>query len=145
MLIQQIKHNSKEYREAVNLRNQILRFPLGLILDEEDLKKEKSDIHIAFFENDKIIGTLILTPKDDSTIRMRQVAVADDWQGKGVGSKLVKFAEKIATGHKFSKIILSARSTALDFYKNNGYQTFGDEYIGESINVPHFEMIKYIA
>lgn len=42
MLIKQIKHNSKEYQEAVDLRNTILRQPLGLILDEKDLQEEKS-------------------------------------------------------------------------------------------------------
>lgn len=144
MPIKQIKYNSKEYQEAVDLRNKILRQPLGLILDEKDLKEEKSDIHIAFFENDKIVGTLILTPKDNNTVRMRQVAVANDYQSKGIGSKLVKFAEKIAADHKFSKIILSSRSTALDFYKKNGYQTAGEEYMGEIIKVPHIDMVKYI-
>ncbi|MCD4694522.1 GNAT family N-acetyltransferase [bacterium] len=145
MLIKQIKHNSKEYQEAVDLRNTILRQLLGLILDEKDLQEEKSDIHIAFFENNIIIGTLILTPKDKNIVRIRQVAVANDYQGKGIGSKLVKFAEKFAIDHKFSKIILSSRNTALNFYKKNGYQTLGEEYVGKTIKVPHFEMIKYIA
>jgi predicted GNAT family N-acyltransferase len=145
MTIKQIEHNSKEYREAVDLRNKILRQPLGLVLDEKDLQEEKSDVHIAFFEDNVIIGTLILTPKDKDTLRMRQVAVAEDYQGKGVGSKLIEFSEKFALDHKFSKIILSARSTALDFYKNNGYQVLGEEYVGKTIKVPHFEMIKYIV
>ncbi|MFA6428105.1 MAG: GNAT family N-acetyltransferase [Candidatus Buchananbacteria bacterium] len=145
MLVKEIKYNSQEYQAAVNLRNKILRLPLGLVLKEEDLQREKSDFHFAFFKGQEIIGTLILTPLDNTTVRMRQVAVASDNQGQGIGSKLVEFAEKFAIDHKFLKIILSARSTALNFYKKNGYQVLGDEYLGKSIKILHFEMSKDIA
>lgn len=145
MLIKQIKYNSHEYWDAVDLRNKILRLPLGITFDKEELLREKSDIHIACFENDVIIGTLILTPIDNNIVRMRQVAVTEEYQGKGIGSKIVQFAEKIAVENKFLKIILSARSTALSFYKKNGYQALGNEYMGEKIKLPHFEMVKYIV
>lgn len=145
MSIKQIEYNSKEYRESVELRNQILRLPLGLFLSERDLQTDNSDIHIAFFEKDKIIGIVVLTPIDKYVIKMRQVAVLKEYQGKGVGSGLVKFAEKTANSYKFLKIILNARSTALDFYTKMGYQTIGDEYVDENINIPHCKMMKYIV
>lgn len=145
MPIRQIKYGSKEYQESVDLRNKILRLPLGMLLDEEDLRKEKSDFHIAFLENNKVIGILILTPIDKDTVKMRQVAIADEYQGKGIGSGLVKFSEKAAIDFNFSKIILNARSTALGFYKKMGYETLGDEYVDESIKIPHFKMMKRIG
>ncbi len=145
MLIKRIKYNSQKYKEAVDLRNLILRQPLGLNFDKQDLLKEKDDIIIGCFENNKIIGTLVLTPKDRDTVIMRQVAVADKHQGKGVGSMLIKFAEKMATEHKFSKIILSARTAVLDFYIKMGYKTVGEEYVSKNTNIPHFKMVKYIA
>lgn len=144
MLIKQIKYKSKEYKEAVDLRNLILRRPLGLNFDKKELLKEKDDIHIGCFKKNKIIGTIILTPKDKDTVRIRQVAVMDKLQGKGIGSMLVKFAEKMAIEHKFSKIILSARISALNFYIKMGYKTVGEEYVSKNTNIPHFEMVKYI-
>lgn len=145
MLIKQIKHNSKEYKQSVNLRNQILHLPLGLKLNEKDLQKEKSDIHVAVFEKNKIIGILLLTPINKDTIRMRQVAIINQYQNRGIGSMLVKFAEKAAINNNFSKIILNSRSKAVNFYVKMGYQVLGGECIDKSINIPHYKMIKHIT
>lgn len=144
MIVRQIEYNSPEYQEAVHLRDLILRQPLGLKLDPKDLLKEKEDFHIGCFENNKLLGVLILTPKEKDIIQMRQVAVDNKQQHKGVGSILVRFAEKIAAEHSFSKIILSARTTAVNFYLKVGYKTVGEEYISKSTNILHIEMIKLL-
>lgn len=145
MLVKQIKYNSKDYKEMVRLRNLILLKPLGLSHNKLELMKEIDDIHVGCFNKDKIIGTLVLTPVDKDTVKIRQVAVADKHQGKGVGTKLVRFAEKIAADHKFSKIIISARTAVLDFYIKLGYKTIGEEYVSKNTNIPHFKMIKNIT
>jgi len=145
MIVRQIKYNSPEYKEAVILRDLILRQPLGLKLDPKDLLKEKDDYHIGCFEDNRLFGVLILTPQDKEIIQMRQVAVDNKQQRKGVGSMLVKFAEKTAAEHQFSKIILSARTTALDFYLKMSYKTVGGEYISKSTNILHVEMIKSLS
>ncbi len=142
MLVKKFEYNSPEYQEAVKLRDLILRQPLGLKLDPKELLKEKDDFHIGCFENSKLVGTLILTPKDKNTVQMRQVAVDNKQQGKGVGSMLVKFSEKLAAEHSFPKIILSSRTSALGFYLKAGYKTVGEEYISKNTNIPHIEMIK---
>ena len=41
MPLKLIDHNSKEYRQMVDLRYQLLRKPLGLIFTEEELEREK--------------------------------------------------------------------------------------------------------
>ena len=56
MPIKQIDHNTKEYRQMVDLRNEILRKPLGLSLKKEELDREKDDILIGAFEEDKMLG-----------------------------------------------------------------------------------------
>lgn len=145
MIVRQIKYNSPEYKEAVILRDLILRQPLGLKLDPKDLLKEKDDYHIGCFEDNRLLGVLILTPKDKEIIQMRQVAVDNKQQHKGVGSALVQFAERIASAHRFSKIVLSARTTALNFYLKMGYKTVGEEYISKSTNILHIEMIKSLS
>ena len=145
MEIKQIEYNSKEYINSVNLRNKILRIPLGLFLDINKLEKEKSDIHIAAFEKNKIIGILILTPIDTAIVKMRQVAIDTGLQNKGIGSMLVEFSEKIAWDLKFSKIILDARSSAINFYLKMGYKILSDEYLDEHIKIPHYKMEKLLT
>ena len=40
----------------VHLRNEILRKPLGLFFTEEELDKEKDDILMGAFEDDRLLG-----------------------------------------------------------------------------------------
>ncbi len=44
----------------VHLRHEILRRPLGLTFDEAELEKEKADILIGAFEEDRLLGCCLL-------------------------------------------------------------------------------------
>jgi predicted N-acetyltransferase YhbS len=118
----------------------VIPTPLGLSLFTPETLDEQNDIHIGCFDNNALIGILILTPVDKETIQMRQVAVEEKQQGKGIGSLLIQCAEKTAREQEFSHIVLSARTTVLDFYRKMGYKTIGEEYISGSTYIPHFKM-----
>jgi predicted GNAT family N-acyltransferase len=145
IIIKEIVFNSEEYIKAVELRNRILRFPLGLKLDEKELLKENRDFHIGcFIEDHDLIGILILTPVNDDDIKMRQVAVENKYQKKGIGKMLVKYSEELSVKNGFCRIILNARITALEFYLTLGYKIISDEYIDEDTKLPHCKMEKNI-
>ena len=57
-----IDYNSDQYHDMVELRNQLLRKPLGLFLPDEDLEKEKDNIFIGYFDDDKLEGCCMLVP-----------------------------------------------------------------------------------
>jgi predicted GNAT family N-acyltransferase len=138
-----IAPGSKEYILELALRDEILRRPLGLSLADDDLKGEPEYFHFGAFLGDKLIGTLIMTPVDRHAVKMRQVAVAEAFQGVGVGRALVAFAESFIRGKSFSRVELHARKTAVPFYVKLGYQQAGPEFI--EITVPHQGMIKQLA
>jgi N-acetylglutamate synthase-like GNAT family acetyltransferase len=143
--IKEILFNSKNYFKAVELRNKILRMPLGLMLDTDDLSKEDHDYHLGCFEADeRIIGVLVLTPLNSNEIKMRQVAVDELNQNQGIGKMLVRYSEELAVGHGFKKIVLSARKTALDFYLSLGYSVASDEYIDDVTKLAHYKMEKIL-
>lgn len=137
-----ITYGSKEYSEMVELRYQILRKPLGLVFADEYLAQEKSGYLCVCKEEDKIIGACILTPVDNKIIQLRQMAVADNYQGKSIGKKLIDFAEQTAIDHGFNKIILHARKTAVPFYEKLGYLKIGEEFT--EVGLLHNEMKKEI-
>ena len=56
MALKIIDHGSKEYQQMVELRNEILRKPLGLVLTEEDMNADKSNVLIGAFEDEKMLG-----------------------------------------------------------------------------------------
>ncbi len=94
--IRLIEYGSCDYHDMVALRDKILRRPLGLTFSEEYLQQEMQDILVGCFDGNRITGCCILTPVDANTIQLRQMAVDDDQQGKGTGSKVLRFAEQQA-------------------------------------------------
>src|SRR5258706_11002974 len=140
MPIKQIDHSTKEYRQMVDLRNDILRKPLGLSLKKEELEKEREDILIGAFEEDKMLGCCLLTKVDNDNVRLRQMAVQNNLQGKGIGATMLNYAENVARDAGYKNMVMHARKTAIHFYEKLGYKITGDEFI--EITIPHFIMEK---
>ncbi|HEX8277691.1 MAG TPA: GNAT family N-acetyltransferase [Segetibacter sp.] len=137
-----IDHNSKEYKQMVELRRQILRKPLGLDFSQEDLEKEKDDLLIAAYEDDQMLGCCILTETNPTTVRLRQMAVKAGLQGKGIGRVLMQFAENIARDRGYKKLCMHARKTAAGFYERLGYTVAGEEFT--EVTIPHYNMEKLL-
>ncbi len=135
-----IDHGTKEYQQMVNLRNEILRKPLGLGFTADELEREKDDILMGAFEDDKLLGCCLLTRMDTRTIRLRQMAVPNNMQGKGIGRALMIFAENIARDLGYKKLCMHARTTAVGFYQKLGYGISGDEFV--EVTIPHYIMEK---
>jgi N-acetylglutamate synthase-like GNAT family acetyltransferase len=140
MPLKQIDHGTKEYEQMVKLRFEILRKPLHLDFTKEELEREKNDILIGAFEDDKMLGCCLLTKVDKHCVRLRQMAVQNNLQGKGIGASLMNFAENVARDAGYKKIIMHARKTAIGFYEKLGYTVTGKEFI--EISIPHIVMEK---
>jgi len=138
--IKEIAFGDEDYKKEIELRYIILRKPLGLNYTEEQLAAEKDEFHFAAFDGDKLVGCLLMKAIGNDEIKMRQVAVDEDYQGKGVGKSLVLFSEKFAAENGFSLITLHARKTAVPFYEKLGYKIVGEEFI--EVTLPHFKMKK---
>ncbi|MFT4075142.1 MAG: GNAT family N-acetyltransferase [Asticcacaulis sp.] len=138
-----ITHGSAEYAAVVNLRRALLRTPLGLDFTSAQLAAETGDIHLAAFEDEELVGTVTLTPYDETTMKLRQMAVDESVQGQGVGAQLLAAAEAAALAARRTHITLTARVTAQPFYARNGYEAVGD--IFEEVTIPHIRMEKTLA
>ncbi len=126
----------------VQLRNDILRKPLGLSFTPEELEKEKGEILIGAFEEEKMLGCCMLITEDPATVRLRQMAVLNNLQGKGIGKALMQFAENIARDRGYRRMTMHARQTAIGFYEKLGYQISGDRF--EEVSIPHYIMAKVL-
>lgn len=142
IVIKNIEHSSPEYLQMVALRTDILRKPLGLVYTKEQLETEKSDQLFAAFENNKMIGCCILTPFGNQRMQLRQMAVAPDQQYRGIGAKIISFAQNYCLQNQYKFIFLHARATAVGFYQKLGFEVIGDEYF--EVGLPHFNMEKQL-
>lgn len=140
MAIRIIDHGTKEYQLMINLRHMVLRKPLGLDFSPEELEKEKKDILIGCFDDDKLEGCCMLTDIGNKVVRLRQMAVLSGLQGKGLGRVLMQYAENIARDRGFKKLSMHARKTATGFYEKLGYRITGEEFV--EVTIPHFVMEK---
>ncbi len=140
MKIEIIQHGTPGYEQMVALRMEILRKPLGLQFTPEQLAEEATDFHVAAFENDKMLGCCVLTHVNAQTIQLRQMAVSNEQQGKGLGREIVAFAEQFSRQNGYTTLMMHARKTAIGFYKKAGYEVKGEEFI--EVTIPHYEMIK---
>jgi len=138
--IKQIAFGDEDYKKEIELRYKVLRQPLGLNYTQEQLDAEKDEFHFASFDGEKLVGCLLMKAIDTKEIKMRQVAVDELYQGKGVDKALVLFSEKFASENGFSLITLHARKTAIPFYEKLGYQVVGEEFL--EVAQPHFKMKK---
>ena len=141
MYVIPIEFATPEYDAAVRLRYEVLRQPLGLDFTPEQLAEEFDQLHLAAFDGQGLlIGYLNLTPLDEKRVKMRQVAVAPGWQGRGVGREMVAVSETLASERGFTLMTLHARETAVPFYLKMNYQVVGDRF--EEVTIPHFCMEK---
>ena len=140
MALKIIDHGTPEYQQMIKLRDDILRKPLGLSFSQEELMQEKDQILIGAFDDDKMLGCCMLVNEGDGVVRLRQMAVNNNLQGKGIGRALMNFAENIARDQGFKRLTMHARKTAVGFYEHLGYQICSDEF--EEVTIPHFEMQK---
>ena len=140
MALKIIDYGTKEYEQVLKLRDEILRKPLGLNFSQEELESERNNMHMAAYEDDQMLGCCMLVEEDPETVRLRQMAVVDDVQGKGIGRALMQFAENLARDRGYKRITMHARKNAVGFYEKMGYKKFGDEFM--EITIPHVVMEK---
>ena len=140
MALKIIDHGSKEYEQMVKLRDEILRKPLGLTFDQKELEQEKDNLLIGAFEEDTMLGCCMLVEEEPGVVRLRQMAVLYDLQGKGIGKALMQFAENLARDRGYQVLTMHARKNAIGFYEKMGYKKKGEEFT--EVTIPHYVMEK---
>ena len=141
--IREFSFNSEEYSKELELRDKVLRKPLGMNLYDEPLEVDKTDVHIGAFKENRIVGVLLLTSLNSTEIKMRQVAVDADFRSRKIGTRMVRFAENYSTAKGYETMVLNARKTAVAFYEKLGYNKISEEFL--EINIPHYKMSKNIS
>jgi len=137
-----IRSQHPDYLKVLALRQKVLRAPLGMNLYDEDLSREIDEHIFIYKENEAIKGCLLLAPVAVQKGKLRQMAVSEEEQGKGIGAALIRFAEEFARSKQYKTLELHARISALPFYEKLGYETIGAQFT--EVGIPHVKMIKHL-
>ena len=136
----------EEFKKYYDLRYEMLRKPWGQLPGSERDEEEETSIHRMIIDNKTgnalAVGRLQFNSTHEAQIRF--MAVADDLQGKGLGSQIISALENVARRKGIQRIILSAREKALQFYKNNSYEIIEKTHLlfGE---IQHWLMSKELG
>jgi predicted GNAT family N-acyltransferase len=134
--------------DILPLRQEVLRN--GKPLEECFFDGDSSinTIHLALFINKKIIGAATLLNDShknftfESQIRLRGMAIKPNVQKIGLGKRLLHHIEKESKKKAPVLLWFNARTTAVDFYKKEGFLVEGKEFNMNGVG-PHFLMYKY--
>jgi len=135
---------SSEHWQAIQLRNEFLRKPVGFHFLTDFPAEEKDWLRFVIMdENDHVVGCVVAIKKNKTSVRLRQMVIHEKYQNQGVGRVLLSYVENELQRMGFEIIIIHARKDAVGFYKKTGYKQDGQEFI--EVSIPHFAMIKSIV
>ena len=124
-------NTSDEFKIYYNLRYEVLREPWFQPEGSERDKEEETSLHRMIIDelNGKAVAVGRLQFNTIEEAQIRYMAVSDDYQGMGYGSKIVKALDNIAREKGSRKIILQSRGNAVKFYEKNGYKIIEKSYL----------------
>ncbi|MGF1540447.1 MAG: GNAT family N-acetyltransferase [Pleurocapsa sp.] len=141
MLIKNIELNSEEYQQACQLRYQLFYQPHGLSFDSVFNNQETDSIHLGIIDRNCLVAYGQLTEKNEREYQIAQMVVRPERQRQGLGKTLLTELIAIAQQKNANQIILDARISALNFYRQLGFQKIlGTEHPSATTGVPHTYM-----
>lgn len=140
IIYRQITTRDREYSLEKELRNRVLRMPLGLHLSEQDVRGEEEQVHLVAMEGQGQVIGCVLVAISGNVAKVRQLAIERAYRGTGVGTELMKRAEQAILARNIRTVTLHGRVTARGFFKRLGYAARSD--IFTEVTIPHIAMHK---
>ncbi len=136
-----IRYGGKAWKEAVLLREKILRIPLGTQFTAAELEEERDHYQIVGYIRNELIATAVLVPEAEC-MKMQRVVVSDKFRSMKIGSEMMLYCESVALELGYHSVYCHARDSAIRFYKKNGYTAEGDLF--DEDGIPHLKMTRIL-
>lgn len=131
----------KSLDSVINLRYRVLDEPLGIDKQTFPSSSDVKDdvIHVGGYLDDKLISAVRLDKIDNNTYLIRRMATDITYRKLGIGSMVLKFAEKLAVENGAKRFVLHSRPSAVSFYEKMGYIANGSFEEHDGLNEPEME------
>lgn len=80
--------------------------------------------HIASYKT-KTVGVVLLIKVNETTMEIKNIAVKESEQGKGIGKALLRYSEKLSRKSAYKKLIIGTGNTSfkqLELYQKEGFE-----------------------
>ena len=135
--VEELEFGGSLYEEALALRKEILRDPLGLEWSGEERAAEPERRHFVLLEDGVVVACLSCCETGDG-MRLRQMAVREDRQGRGCGRQLVEDVCERLREEGVREVTLHSREVAVGFYEALGFRRVGERFA--EVGIPHWRM-----
>jgi aminoglycoside 6'-N-acetyltransferase I len=112
-------------------KNEAVPFELLLDADPSMAAIEKylplSEIYVAVIK-DTIAGVIVLHSPVAGELEIKNIAIREEYQGKGIGTYLLKWATRVAVDKKYKALVIgtsNASTGQLCLYQKNGFEITG--------------------
>jgi ribosomal protein S18 acetylase RimI-like enzyme len=131
--------SDEELERYYQFRWEQLRKPLHLPLGSERDPLDAQSFHcVALVKYNSVIGVGSIQSSGNDAMRIRYMSVAADFRRLGIGSAIIKKLLEHAIENNSSKCWLNARSNAVRFYQQQGFEVVGK--VKTDLALPHFKM-----
>lgn len=115
-----------EYPQELMLRWEVLAKPQGIPPGKELAPEEEKSWHLIAIDHKKLVGCVLFCPESATGGRLFQMALSEEYQGRGFGRKLIATLEKALFEKGIQEVHLFAPPERIGFYNSMGYESHGE-------------------
>ena len=133
----------KEYAFCIFVRTCVFEIEQEISPIDDFTESEETAINYIGCVNGMPVATVRYQMIDSHIAKIERMAVLSEYQGQGLGSKLLGYAiDDLKKNPSIKQIKLGAQNHAIPFYESFGFKIFGDEF--SDAGIPHHNMILEI-
>lgn len=125
-----IDYKSKEFKQVINLRFDILFEPYSKVEKYDYDEFDHISFHLVALDQDKVIGYSRITNREGIG-KITNVVVDPEYMNRRIGFEMMKRHIAKAEECNMNYLYLDARLDTVDFYKKVGFQCKGDIFVSE--------------
>jgi GNAT superfamily N-acetyltransferase len=133
--------------EVRELRLRVLRPGAPLVPSAYDI--EPATLHVGAFDGTVTVGCATVFPEayeeEPAAWRLRGMAVAPDYQGRGIGQRVLDATTDRAVAAGAGLLWATGRVSALTFYERLGWEVVGELFYYGPANLPHRMVVRRLT
>ena len=122
------------------LRRHVFILEQHVPAEEEFDSYDLTATHVVALLDGDVVGALRVLFLDEH-VKFGRVVVAQSARGKGIASKMMRYAMDLAGARGETKFYLTAQTDKLALYEKLGFVAFGEEF--QDGGMPHLAMKNY--
>ncbi|MFB3785290.1 MAG: GNAT family N-acetyltransferase [bacterium] len=145
--IESVECRIARLEDIIGLRQEVLIKGTGRVSPEFPGDRDATTRHFGAFYQERILGCLTFMLNEwlgNPAWQLRGMATDPAFTGKGIGRKLLRFAEThLLRVSPVRRLWCNARTGAVGFYLKQGWRLESDEFLIPGVG-PHYKMSKTI-